>query len=395
MDQPSTPPTAKARVSEIDLARGVVIVLMALDHVRDYFFLNSWVSDALDPATTNAALYTTRWITHLCAPTFVFLAGVSAYLQHARGKTGVKLATFLATRGLWLIVIELTVVSFAWDFVTPWMLYLQVIWAIGVSMMVLAALVFLPRIVVLGIGLALMLGHNLLHPLSTADLGWIWAVLHDGGLIKVGGEAVGIFYYPVLPWVGVMAAGYGAGAVFTWPELRRTRALLTAGAIMLVAFVLLRGPNLYGDPQPWAAQPTFGQSVMAFLDVEKYPPSLSFLLVTLGAMFMLTVLLGKLRGTVRQILEVFGSTPFFFYVAHIYLLHALAIVVLLAAGQDVGPLFGATTLSVRDPEQLTGLGLGLPWVYLAWAAVVALLYPLCRWFADVKKRRRDWWLSYL
>lgn len=397
------------RISEIDMLRGLVIVLMALDHVRDYFIAGGgFASDPLDPDTTTAWLYTTRWITHLCAPTFVFLSGVSAYLQFVKGKTTPSLSRFLFTRGLWLIFLEATVLSFGWSFGFPFPLFLQVVWAIGWSMIALAALVWLPRVVVLAIGVVIIAGHNLLDPINAAELGslsLLWTFLHDGGPIFVGEQPIGLMGYPVLPWIGVAALGYGMGALFTEPAQKRDRTILLLGLAMLALFAVLRFTMVYGDPafatgpeavaRDWRDQASLGGTIMVFLDVQKYPPSLQFLLVTLGLVFLIWPLLSRLPKLISSVLNTFGAVPFFFYVLHIYLVHVLAIAANAAAGKPVHAFFGYMINAFTAPEKFQGTGFSLPWVYVAWIGVLALLYPACRWWQGVKARRRDWWLSYL
>jgi uncharacterized membrane protein len=395
---------AGVRISEIDLLRGLVIVLMALDHVRDYFHVSAF-GNPLDPETTTPWLYATRWITHLCAPTFVLLSGVSAYLQLSKGKAPPQLSTFLLTRGLWLIFLEVTVVSFGWSFGFPYVLFLQVIWAIGWAMIALAALVWLPRLVVLAIGIAVVAGHNMLDPVSAQTAGAIWTFLHDGGPIFAGDQPVGLAAYPILPWIGIIALGYGMGAVFTDAPEKRDRNLLLIGLGMLAAFLVLRWLNIYGDPQfatgpeavarDWREQTTIGAAVMVFLDVQKYPPSLMFTLATLGAALTLLPFLSKLPAAVRSVLNTFGAVPFFFYVPHIYLIHALAIAANAVMGRDVSGLFNYMINVFTAPQKLQGLGFSLPIVYGVWIVVLVLLYPLCRYWQQLRARRRDWWLSYL
>lgn len=400
---------AGTRISEIDLLRGLVIVLMALDHVRDYFFTGGGLgSNPLDPTTTTPWLYATRWITHLCAPTFVFLAGVSAYLQFAKGKAAPQLSMFLLTRGLWLIFLEVTVLSFGWSFGFPYAFFLQVIWAIGWSMIALAALVWLPRIAVLALGVAIIAGHNLLDPINARELGslqLLWTFLHDGGPIFVGQQPIGLIAYPMLPWMGIIALGYGMGALFTEAPAKRDRTIFLLGLAMLAAFLLLRGFSLYGDPtfatgpeavaRDWREQTTLGAAIMVFLDVQKYPPSLQFTLVTLGVVFTIWPLLTKLSGPVRSVLNTFGAVPFFFYVLHIYLVHVLAIAANAAMGKPIDGYFDYMMNVFTAPQKFEGVGFSLPWVYVAWIVVLALLYPLCRYWQGLKARRRDWWLSYL
>lgn len=397
--------TAGARISEIDLLRGLVIVLMALDHVRDYFHAGSFGINPLDPEQTTPWLYVTRWITHLCAPTFVFLAGVSAYLQFARGKTTPNLSRFLLTRGLWLVFLELTVISFGWSFGFPYPFFMQVIWAIGWSMIALAAFVWLPPMAVLVVGVAITAGHNLLDPITAQSAGALWTFLHDGGPVFVGEQPVGLAAYPLIPWIGIIALGYGLGAIFTEAPAKRDQTVLLLGLAMLAAFFVLRWLNIYGDPQfatgpeavarDWREQSTFGAAAMVFFDVQKYPPSLQFTLVTLGVVLTIFPLLSRLPGVVRSVLNTFGAVPFFFYLLHIYLIHLLAIAANAAAGRDVGGMFNYMINVFTAPERLSGLGFSLVWTYVAWIVVLALLYPLCRYWQRLKAQRRDWWLSYL
>ena len=396
----AAPPALAAgiRLREIDMLRGLVIVLMALDHVRDYFHSGAFAFSPLDPDRTNAALYATRWITHLCAPTFVFLACVSAFLQAAKGKQTSDLSRFLFLRGLWLVALEFTVVSFGWSFAMPYPLFLQVIWAIGCSMVAMAGLVWLPRMAVLVVGAAVIAGHNLLDPLTPDQFGAFavaWKFLHEGGRLFVGGMPIGFVSYPVLPWIGVMALGYGLGAVFLEPAQKRDRTLLMLSAAMIALFILLRGFNLYGNPAPWAAREDVVRSAMAFLNVAKYPPSLMYVLVTLGIGFSLIPLLARLRAPANGVLQTFGAVPFLFYVVHIYLVHALAIGANAALGRDVSGLFNFFVNMIGAPGRYLHLGFPLAGIYVAWIVVLALLYPLCRWWAKVKATRRGWRLSYL
>ena len=405
----AAPLHAGQRISEIDILRGLVIVLMALDHVRDFFIIGgSFAVNALDPTQTTPLLYTTRWITHLCAPTFVFLTGVSAYLQFVKGKATPNLSLFLLTRGLWLVLLEFTLISFGWSFGFPYALFMQVIWAIGWSMVALAALVWLPRLVVLAIGIAIIAGHNLLDPIDARQiggaLGLLWTFLHDGGVVFAGEQPIGLAAYPLLPWIGVAAFGYGMGAIFL--SEKRDRIVPLLGLAMLTLFIVLRWFNAYGDPQfaagpeavarMWNQQPNLMAQVMVFLDVQKYPPSLQFVLVTLGLVFVLWPLLSRLPKLLRSVLNTFGAVPFFFYVLHIYLVHILAIAANAAFGRDTRGLFNWLINGFTHPEYAVNSGFALwPWTYVAWIVVLALLYPLCRYWQALKARRRDWWLSYL
>jgi uncharacterized membrane protein len=386
-------PSGRVRLDSVDLLRGLVIGIMALDHVRDYF--TSARFDPTDLTQTTAALFLTRWITHFCAPVFVFLAGTSAFLLLARGRSRGEVSRFLVTRGLWLVVLELTVVRWAWTFnfnYTSELLFVQVIWVLGVSMIVLAGLIHLPVAWVAVVGIAMMAGHNLLDGISPESLGtWgpLWTVLHVQAPIPLGGNQVFFVVYPLIPWIGVMAAGYAFGTLLLKPETERRRALILLGGGLTLAFVVLRALNVYGDPAPWSAQGSTERTILSFLNTTKYPPSLLFLLMTLGPAIAALAWLERARGPVARALIVFGRVPLFFYVAHLYLIHALALVVGTAAGFDPRS-FLHVWMSLPD-----GWGYGLAVVYVVWVGVVVALYPACRWFAGVKARRREAWLSYL
>ena len=358
------------------------MALMALDHTRDLFAGGSFnPRDVTDPA-----LFLTRWITHFCAPAFVLLSGMSAYL-YGRGRGQAELSRFLFTRGLWLILIEFTVVNFAWGFEPSFYLSLGagVIWVIGASMLVLAALIWLPRSAIAVIALGMILGHNLLDGISAEDLGAaapLWHVLHDPGRIQITDTVRVYVLYTLVPWAGVMAAGYLLGPTMLLDAKTRRRLLYQLGAAITVGFVLLRATNLYGDPDPWSTQATSLATILSFINTEKYPPSLLFLMMTLGPSLMLLAVFEHARGRIADWLATFGRVPFFYYVVHLYLIHILAIVVAFAT---------TGVFAAREPE----VGFGLPGVYLMWLVVLVLLYPLCRWFAGIKARRDEWWWSYL
>jgi uncharacterized membrane protein len=377
---------AFTRVASIDILRGLVMVLMALDHVRD-FFTNAHF-DPLDLSQTTAPLFLTRWTTHFCAPTFVLLAGVSAYLT-GRNCSRAELSRFLLTRGLWLVVLEVTLMSLVWTFNVRYDhgLFLQVIWAIGVSMIVLAALVHLPVGEIAAYSLLIIFGHNLLDGIDPQTFGsWapLWSLLHVSEPIPHAFVA-----YPLVPWIAVMSLGYCLGSLFELERERRKQSFVYLGAASLTLFVLLRTTNVYGDPADWSVQSSMVRTLLSFVDVQKYPPSLQYLLVTLGAAFLLLAALDSARGKFSEVLRTFGRVPLFFYVLHIALAHLAAGVIALAMGH------GTALLSddfMQVPQQW---GFALPVVYLAWVLVVVTLYPACRWFAAVKRRRDDWWLSYL
>lgn len=379
----------KGRIGSVDLLRGLVMVIMALDHTRDFFAAGGVnPRDVADPA-----LFLTRWITHFCAPVFVFLAGVSAYLHGARVRSLPDLSRFLATRGLWLILIELTVVRLAWTFSLDLnYFFTQVIFAIGASMIVLSVLIHCQRPMIAAIGLILIAGHNLLDPITAAAFGAaapVWNVLHEPAMLQFG--AVRWFaVYPLIPWAGVMAAGYALGPVFLRDRQTRARLLVRWGFAVTIGFVALRAINLYGDPAPWTVQPTITATVLSFINCEKYPPSLLYVMMTLGPALLMLAAFESVRGRIADWITVFGRVPFFYYVVHIYFIHALAVLFTAIAGGSVGWLFGPF-----PPDKPESYGIGLAGVYVIWLAVIAALYPLCRWFAAVKQRRADWWLSYV
>jgi uncharacterized membrane protein len=362
---------------------------MALDHTRDFFGASGPnPRDVADPA-----LFLTRWITHYCAPVFIFLAGVSAYLYGARGRSTGEVSWFLLTRGLFLILVEFTIVRFGWTFNPGFsVLVAQVIWAIGASMVALAALIWLPRTAIAVFGLALIGGHNLLDGVQPADLGqaaWVWTILHEGGNVQLGSVRLFVLY-PLIPWIGVMAAGYALGPVFTGDAQTRRRVLVGLGLAVTAGFVVLRASNLYGDPDAWLVQETWLSTVLSFLNCEKYPPSLLYLAMTLGPALLLLAAFEGARGRLAGWITTYGRVPLLYYVTHIYLLHVAAgIMVLIVYWDDL------SWLAASPPQKPADYGFSLPGVYAVWLLAVALLYPLCRWFASLKARRREWWLSYL
>jgi uncharacterized membrane protein len=380
----------RPRTLSIDLVRGTVMVLMVLDHARDFYF--GFQPEPTDLATTNVVLFLTRWVTHFCAPAFVFLAGTSAYLYGLRhGKE--RVVRYLLTRGLWLIVLEVTVVRLAW---IPELGYhfsvLQVIWAIGWSMIVLAGLSLLPARAVLAIGALIVAGHNLFDRVDVRAMGaWrpLWLVLHQQGALEPVAEHRVFVVYPLLAWFGVIALGYAFGSVFERPTEERQRVTLRIGVAATVGFVALRAMNSYGDPAPWMAQPRGAVfSVLSFFNCTKYPPSLLYLLMTLGPTLLFLYAAERVdRSSFFARLAIFGRVPLLFYVAHLYLLRCTATPISLAR-------FGPGALALPPGHNGTA-ELPLYVAYAAWLCAVLLLYPLCRWFSALKARRQDWWLGYL
>ncbi len=395
------------RVNAVDLLRGIVMVIMLLDHTREFTHRDFLNFDPADLTRTHTLLFFTRWVTHFCAPVFVFLAGTGAYLQTLRGKTKPELARFLITRGLWLIVLELTIIRvivwFNLDFHFAFML--QVIWVIGVAMILLAALIYLPLRAVAIASLAVIGLHNQLDGIAVQGFSapgqplWgagraVWLLLHQQGIVFLTPDVYGLVLYPLIPWVAVLSAGYCFGAVYQWEAKRRRRVLFELGAGLLFAFVVLRAINVYGEPNPWMAQKNVWFTVLSFLNLTKYPPSLLFLLLTLGAAIMALPWFEISRtGLLSRVLITFGRVPLFFYVGQWLVAHGLAVLAGYLAGQPVGWLFAGLFDQPRPNPGNLGFSLGM--VYMFWFIGLLLLYPLCRWFAELKRCRRDWWLSYL
>jgi uncharacterized membrane protein len=386
-------PAPSTRLVSVDQLRGLVMVAMLLDHTRDYFADPS--ISPTDLTRASAALFLTRWITHFCAPVFVFLAGTGAYLAGRRGKSRGQLARYLVVRGLLLIVLEATVVKYGLLFrLAPQSQFALVLWAIGWSMIALAGLVFLPTRLVGAFGVAMIAAHNLLDGIQPDRLGalrGLWLVLHQPGLIRLGSGMNLFVAYPLIPWVGVMASGYALGALLELEPARRRRTLRVLGLGLTVAFVVLRALNLYGDPQPWSRQPSPLFTVFSFLNCQKYPPSLLFLLMTLGPAIVLLSRLDRQPGAPGRALATIGRVPLFVYVLQWYVIHGLALLIASARGEPIGWLF-----SENGPPQVPpAYALGLPAVYAIWAAIVVGFYPACRWYDRLKQRKRSFWLSLL
>lgn len=388
-DDSSTPPS---RLTAIDTLRGIVMILMALDHVRDFFGVPGVNPTSL--AQTTVPLFLTRWVTHLCAPAFFLLTGTGAYLSLGR-KSIPELSRFLLVRGLWLIVLELTVIRcLGFQFNVDYQVtMLVVIWALGWAMIVLAALVWLPVPVVLAFGLVTIAGHNLFDQVRSTHP--LWILLHVPGVVINRPGFLVFSAYPLVPWIGVTAVGYALGHIYRWSGERRRRFLLYGGLSLMAAFAVLRASNGYGDPVRWAVQASDALTVVSFLNVTKYPPSLLFLLMALGP--ALLILRALDRGTPRVLRPavLFGRVPLFYFVLHLPLIHLLAVLLCYAQNGAAHWLFESPTLGAYPFTPPPGWGISLPWIYLVWMLVVILLYPVCAWFASLKRRRTDAWLSYL
>lgn len=379
------------------------MVLMALDHTRDFFSYAR--SSPEDVAHTSVALFFTRFVTHFCAPVFAFLAGTGAFLSTRRGKSIKEVSWFFFTRGLWLLVLEFTVVDFAWGF-TPWA-HAGVIWILGWSMIAMAAIVWLPTLWIAVLGVGMIATHNLLDSITPASFGKfssLWIFLHYPGHIPITEHFSLPVRYVLIPWVGVMAAGFAFGAILQRPDRRKW--ILRLGIFAIALFFVIRGINLYGNgiadvsaryalsAGPWTVQSSLPFTLISFFNTLKYPPSLDYLLMTLGPALILLALFDgvKASGGLGRVLLVFGRVPLFYYVWHIYLIHVLAILASLAFGQPIW--YGTVIADV--PHRPTGYGHGLPFIYATWILAAALLYLPCRWFMELRSRHRDWaWLSYL
>lgn len=376
--------------------RGLIIVIMALDHSRDFF--GNFAARPTDLSTTTLALFFTRWVTHICAPVFFLLTGTAAWLTLGRmGKSA--LTRYLVSRGLWLIFLELVVMRFALQFNFDYhVTILTVLWGLGWAMIVLAGLIWLPLWAIAAFGVLLVVGHNALDSVHAASLGAfrpLWMLLHQLGIVFDNARSLVLVSYVLIPWVGVTALGYVLGTSYGWDSEARRRLLSWLGAALIAGFVILRLANGYGDPFPWSPQKTPLWTLVSFLNTSKYPPSLLFLLMTLGpALLLLRAFDSRVPAPLRPVLT-FGKVPLFFYVLHFYLIHLLAVAASWLRYGRVREVFESPDIAHFPFSAPPGWDLGLPMVYAVWIVVVVSLYPLCRWYAGVRRRRHDWWLSYL
>jgi uncharacterized membrane protein len=396
--EPFQPPahSGRARIESVDVVRGIIMIIMALDHTRDYFG-NAAVSPT-NLAQTTVALFFTRWVTHICAPVFFLLTGTGAYLSLHR-MSRAELSRFLLTRGLWMIVLEVTALRFVMQFNVDYhVTMLTVLWALGWSMIVLGCLVRFPNAVITVFGAAMIATHNLLDAVAPAQLGRLGpliGMLHAPSVISSDPRHFVFQAYPIIPWIGVTAVGFGLGQLFDWPAALRRRALLRLGGGLIVSFAALRALNVYGDPSRWSAQPTPAFTALSILNVTKYPPSLLFLLITLGVALLLLAALDSRTPPVLRPALTFGRVPLFYFLLHFAVIHVLAVVVSLARYGSAHWMFESPSLDKFPITQPPGWPVSLPIVYVAWAFVVIAIYPLCRWYAALRARRKDWWLSYL
>lgn len=386
-----------SRIHNIDVLRGLVMIIMALDHTRDFIHLEALTGNPLDLQTTTPILYFTRWITHLCAPTFVFLSGTAAYMQSLR-KSKTQLSGFLIKRGAWLILVEIIVVTFAITFdINYSFIILQVIWAIGISMVILGVMVRLPFYVILSVGVVIVAGHNVLDYYEASHKGgfaWYYDMLHRQSVFNIGSGRTLFNFYPFLPWVGVMLLGYCFGRFYLADVINRHRRTIILGASTLLFFVIARWLDVYGDPIKWSEQKNPLYTFLSFINTQKYPPSLLFLAVTLGISFISLGIMGDVRNRLTRIVAVYGQVPLFYYIIHFFLIHLISAGLYLARGHSFSEgLVGTSGIPFKFVEP--GEGYSLLVVYLVWVGVVAFLYPFCKWYAAYKATHRNWWLSYL
>ena len=394
------PIIVKNRIQSIDLLRGIVMIIMALDHVRDYFHYDHFIEhDPLDFATTTPVLFLTRWFTHFCAPIFVFLSGTGIFLYGDRRNTKREVSFFLLTRGLWLMLVEILIITPLWDFrVTHVFVGLQVIWAIGLSMVVMSALIFLPYRVLLTLGLLIVFGHNLMDNFTMQGehfSSFLWAVMHQFHIFEINQNMKIGLIYPFLPWLGVMILGYCLGKLYLLNANRvyRKKVLQYLGIAAVLLFVLLRWFNLYGDLHQWSSQKTSIFTILDYVNTTKYPPSLLYILMTIVPALLILSFLEKASGSLTQKINVFGKVPFFYYVLHLLIAHSLAWVAFFVTGHSWNDL--AFDFSSPDGSLPLRSGYSLGVVYGAWAVAIFILYYPCRWYSNYKATHKHWWLSYI
>ena len=387
--------TTKNRIESIDLLKGLVMVIMGLDHVRDYIHYSAFMFDPSDPTQSTLPIFFTRFITNFCAPSFSFLACASAYMVGKRKSPG-ELSGFLVKRGLWLVFIEMTIVNFAWYFDVHFSSSgFLVIWSLGISMIVLAALVHCSKTSILVFCCLIIFGHNLLDNVHFNG-NFFWAMIHERSVFKISDTSRFYIDYPIVPWIAVMALGYYFGSFYdtSFDSGKRKKILNITGISAIILFVILRFTNVYGDPAPFMHYDTFSKDLMSFLQLSKYPPSLLYVLSTLGVAFLFLASAEKLKGRIVQFFCTFGRVPFFYYIIHLFLIHIVALI--FAQMQGLGWKAMILTDWVSELPYLKGFGFPLWIVYLVWMGVIVLLYPVCRWFDQYKQSHREkWWLSYL
>ena len=387
------------RIESIDLLRGLVMVIMALDHTRDYFNLGSFYIDPLNLETTTTFTFFTRFVTHFCAPVFVFLAGTSAFLYGSK-KTKAELSKFLLSRGIWLVFLEIVVNNLIWTFDFSYSFNVfQVIWAIGMSMVFLSFLIYLPRKLLLILGLILVAGHNMLDGIIMKGDSFsaiLWYLLHQENYLVLAPNKSILFGYPIIPWIGVMILGYSFGILYSkgFDPLLRKKWLLRLGLGSVVLFLVIRGINVYGDLVPWSVQKDITFSVLSFVNTTKYPPSLVYILMTIGPSILFLYLTENIKNRFTDFLVVFGRVPLLFYFLHVFVIHLLAIIGILIFGGNWQDMI--VTAEAFSNETLITYGYPLHIVYIIWIGIIVFLYPICKkymYYKLVNKNKK--WLSYL
>lgn len=384
------------RIESLDLLKGLVMIIMALDHVRDYFHADAFLYDPTDIESTSLAVFFTRFITHFCATVFIFLAGTSAFFVGQR-KTKGELSSWLVKRGLWLIIAEITLLKFGWLFqLNMTTLTLQVIWVLGISMVILAAFIHVPARLMIGLSVLVIFTHNFLDRYNPeGNMAIVWSFLHALRFNQIGPMNV-MLVYPIIPWVFVMTLGYHFAKLYVndYPVEQRKKFLVYTGLSMIVLFIAIRLTNLFGESDQFVMYPETGKTIMSFLHVSKYPPSLLYLLVTLGPSFLFLAFTENWRNKVSEVITLFGRVPMFYYIIHVYLIHVGATILAMSTGYHASDMV-IDFFVVFEPA-LKGYGVTLLWVYVVWVITVAILYPICRWYDTYKKtHRQHWWLSYV
>ncbi|MGN6618783.1 MAG: DUF1624 domain-containing protein [Ilyomonas sp.] len=383
-----TPSTKTSRVTSIDALRGIIMIIMALDHVRDFFHITAQTADPLDLTTTTPLLFFTRWITHFCAPTFVFLSGISAYLS-SQHKSPSESSIFLIKRGIWLVAVDFIIMSFGLTFDPSYsFIMLTVLWAIGCSMILLGILLKLSPKLILPLGLLLFLGHDIVSMnTNNSSPGFVNLLFNGLYILPVVKTHTIAFLYSILPYTGIMLLGYWMGK-----HVRERKTVFITGLGLFLLFIILRFINIYGDPQPWKHQSSFLYTLLSFVNTTKYPPSLQFSTMVLGPSLMLLAALDKMQNSFQRFASVYGKVPFFYYVIHIYLAHIIVVIAFYATGHNNQQIHDPKSPFLFRPQDF-GFSLGI--VYLIWLFVVLMLYYPCRWFSNYKKEHRSWWTSYI
>ena len=383
-----TPSTKTSRVTSIDALRGIIMIIMALDHVRDFFHITAQTADPLDLTTTTPILFFTRWITHFCAPTFVFLSGISAYLS-SQHKSPSESSIFLIKRGIWLVAVDFIIMSFGLTFDPSYsFIMLTVLWAIGCSMILLGIILKLSPKLILPLGLLLFFGHDIVSMnTNNSSPGFINLLFNGLYILPIGKTHTIAFLYSILPYTAVMLLGYWMGK-----HVRERKTVFITGLGLFLLFIILRFINIYGDPQPWKHQSSFLYTLLSFVNTTKYPPSLQFSTMVLGPSLMLLAALDNVQNSFQRFASVYGKVPFFYYVIHIYLAHIIVVIAFYATGHNNQQIHDPKSPFLFRPQDF-GFSLGI--VYLIWLFVVLMLYYPCRWFSNYKKEHRSWWTSYI